>query len=406
MKIIDRDNIIKLVKEFGESFYILDSDVFTNNYKELLSSFKKFYPNTNIAYSYKTNYIPKLVTIVNSLGGFAEVVSEMELELALKVGVPYNKIVWNGPVKNIDRVKNFLLNGGTVNIDSLYELMNICKSIDRNNSINIGLRCNFDIGDNVLSRFGIDVNSEEFDDFFKVLLNNKNINLIALHSHFANRNPKYWCNRTNGLIEIYDRVVSIYNIKPRYLDLGGAMYGKLPIEIQEALHVDDIHYDEYAAKSASIFADKFKDIEDKPWLYVEPGTAIAANCMRYICRIETIKRIRDKIIITTNGSQKNISMNGINPPISIIRMSNDYIECNNANIGGYTCIESDYLCKNFSGKVNVGDYIIIENCGSYSVVMKPPFIEPNVPIIDISGKRIELVKRKESFNDIFNSYVY
>ena len=406
MKIIDKENIIQLVKEFGESFYILDSDVFTSNYKELLNSFKKFYPNTNIAYSYKTNYIPKLVKIVNSIGGFAEVVSEMELELALKVGVPYNKIVWNGPVKNIDRVKNFLLNGGTVNIDSLYELMNICKSIDRNNSINIGLRCNFDIGDNVLSRFGIDVNSEEFDDFFKVLLNNRNINLIALHSHFANRNPKYWCNRTNGLIEIYDRVVNTYNIKPRYLDLGGAMYGKLPIEIQEALHVDDIHYDEYAAKSASIFADKFKDTEDKPWLYVEPGTAIAANCMRYICRIETIKRIRDKIIITTNGSQKNISMNGINPPISIIRMSNDYIECNNANIGGYTCIESDYLCKNFSGKVNVGDYIIIENCGSYSVVMKPPFIEPNVPIIDISGERIELVKRKENFNDIFNTYVY
>lgn len=406
MKIINRKNISQLVDEFGESFYLLDTDVFISNYNELLSSFRKYYPNTNIAYSYKTNYIPKLVSTVNLLGGFAEVVSEMELELALRIGVPYNKIVWNGPVKSISKEMEFLVCGGVVNIDSLLELKNICKIVDKNVNVNIGLRCNYDVGDNVLSRFGIDVYGDDFYEFFNILLENKNINLVGLHAHFANRNPDFWVNRTIGLIDVYNHIVNEYGIMPKYLDLGGAMCGKLPIEIQNALDVSDIQYYEYAAKSAAIFANRFENKETKPWLYIEPGTAVAASCMRYVCKIETIKQIKNKTIITVNGSQKNISMSGINPPITIIRMNDDYIECKDADIAGYTCIESDYLYKNFSGKVNVGDYIVFESCGSYSVVMKPPFIKPNVPIIDISGDKVELLKRKENFDDVFNSYVF
>lgn len=406
MKPVNKENISELVNQFGESFYLLDTDDFVSNYNELLSSFKKYYPNTNIAYSYKTNYIPKIVSTVNSLGGFAEVVSEMELALALKVGVPYDKIVWNGPVKDMAEVKNFLISGGTVNIDSLFELEGICKSIGKDVSINIGLRCNYDIGDGVLSRFGIYYESNEFNEFFSTLLKYKNISLNTLHAHFAKRDPKYWIDRTNGLINIYNSIVYKYNIKPQRLDLGGGMFGKLPVEIQKVLHIGDIQYDEYAAKSASIFNERFKDSADKPWLFIEPGTALIASCMRYVCKVETIKEINGKTFITVKGSQKNISMNGINGPISIIRVSDDYIECQNADIAGYTCIESDYLYKNFSGKINVGDYIVFESCGSYSIVMKPPFIMPNVPIIDISGNNVELVKRAEVFNDIFGTYIF
>lgn len=406
MKPLNKENISELVNQFGESFYLLDTDDFVSNYNELLSSFRKYYPNTNIAYSYKTNYVPKVVSTVNSLGGYAEVVSEMELALALKVGVPYDKIVWNGPIKDASEVKDFLTRGGTVNIDSLLELENVCKSIGKDANINIGLRCNYDIGDGVLSRFGIDSNGKEFDEFFNILLKYKNINLVTLHAHFAKRNPKYWTDRTNGLIDIYNKIVDKYNIRPQRLDLGGGMFGKLPVEIQKVLQVGDIQYDEYATKSAFIFNERFKDSADKPWLFIEPGTALVASCMRYVCKVETIKEIKRKTIITVNGSQKNISMNGVNPPISIIRMSNDYIECKNADIAGYTCIESDYLYTDFSGKINVGDYIVFESCGSYSIVMKPPFIKPNVPIVDISGDKAELIKRQETFNDIFNSYIF
>ena len=69
------EEIKQLSEKVGDAFYMLDSKQFRENFIELKSEFSKIYSNFNIAYSYKTNYTPKLCRIVNELGGFAEVVS-------------------------------------------------------------------------------------------------------------------------------------------------------------------------------------------------------------------------------------------------------------------------------------------------------------------------------------------
>ena len=48
----------KLNKVNAEAAYILKSNVFENEYELLLNSFKEYYNKVNIAYSFKTNYIP------------------------------------------------------------------------------------------------------------------------------------------------------------------------------------------------------------------------------------------------------------------------------------------------------------------------------------------------------------
>ena len=50
--------------------------------------------------------------------------------------------------------------------------------------------------------------------------------------------------------------------------------------------------------------------------------------------------------------------------------------------------------------------IVISNCGSYSLVMKPPFILPNFPILDISEGETEVIKRGETFDDLFHTFYY
>lgn len=75
------------------SFYLLDSEQFQKNFIELRDTFRSIYPNFNIAYSYKTNYTPKFCKLVDKMGGYAEVVSEMEMEIALRCGVKHNRII-------------------------------------------------------------------------------------------------------------------------------------------------------------------------------------------------------------------------------------------------------------------------------------------------------------------------
>ena len=116
------EKINEICKIYGDAYYLLDSKQFKKNFVELKESFSKIYSNFNIAYSYKTNYTPKFCRIVNELGGYAEVVSDMEMEIALRIGVSPEKIIWNGPYKNLKKVEELLLIGGTVNLDSEYEL--------------------------------------------------------------------------------------------------------------------------------------------------------------------------------------------------------------------------------------------------------------------------------------------
>ena len=406
---LNKTNLNKIEKEYGEAFYILDLDTFKENFLNLKNEFSKIYSNFNIAYSYKTNYIPKVVEAINDLDGYAEVVSEMELDIALKSKVLPSKIIWNGPVKNENRVNELLLSGGTVNIDNIFEIENIEKLAKEHQDkiFNIGIRCNFDVGDDVISRFGLEPDSEDFDKICKIILNYSNINLIGIQCHFAKRNAEYWKARAEGMIKIYELLTKKYKLFPKHIDLGGGLYGIMPNELRKQLGIKEYSFKDYANQAATCFKEHFKDKDNKPLLLIEPGSALAGNCLKFVCKVKSIKKVHNKYIANVIGSQKNISMNGINPPMRIISNNNTEKSYENIDIAGYTCIESDYIYKNYSGKLGVGDYIVIDNCGSYSIVMKPPFILPNFPVIYIDNfENIEVIKRKEKFEDLFNTYVF
>ena len=74
---------------------------------------------------------------------------------------------------------------------------------------------------------------------------------------------------------------------------------------------------------------------------------------------------------------------------------------------GYTCIEGDVLSKGVRGPLAAGDFVVFSNVGSYSIVMKPPFILPSVPIImqSIEGED-RIVKRAETNDFLFENFVF
>ena len=83
----------------GSPFYVVDRQKFEANFNGLTSAFTSRYQLFVLAYSYKTNYIPYLCKIIKQKGGWAEVVSRMEYDLALKIGQKPENIIFNGPVK-------------------------------------------------------------------------------------------------------------------------------------------------------------------------------------------------------------------------------------------------------------------------------------------------------------------
>lgn len=401
---MDKQIIEQLRTEYGEAFYLLDSAQFRMNFAELKTAFNNIYPNWNIAYSYKTNYTPKLCKIVNELGGYAEVVSEMELEIAKRVGCKMDRVIWNGPIKKVPIMEQFLLDGGTINIDSIEELEQV-KDIHNRHAdklIHVGIRCNYDVNDGVVSRFGFDIDGAEFMEAVKFATTTKNVKFINFQCHFAKRQIAYWPARAKGMVELIDRL----GIIPERIDIGGGLFGKMADSLRAQFSCEIPDYEAYAQAAAQVFADYFADKDVKPELLIEPGSAVVGDCMKFIGTVKTIKNVRGKWIATVLGSQKNISMTGINPPMEVIAMGGEQKEYKDLDFVGFTCIEGDVLYHNYTGKLAHQDAIVISNCGSYSLVMKPPFILPNFPVLDISEGKTEVIKRAENFDDLFHTFVF
>ena len=397
-----RETIDSLRKEYGDAFYLLDSKQFRTNFLELKEAFQSIYPNFNIAYSYKTNYTPKLCKIIDELGGYAEVVSEMEAELALRIGVEPHNIIWNGPIKNPSELERFMLLGGVVNIDSTDDLEIIKAIIDshRECNFNLGVRVNYDVGDGVISRFGFDTDSDDFRECLKYILSTQNVELTNIQCHFAKRNVEYWPARTKGMVELIDKI----GVVPKRIDLGGGLFGKMEESLKKQFSTTIPNYEDYAKAAATVFKDRFGD--NGPELIIEPGSALVGDCMKFVGTVKTIKQVKGKWFASVLGSQKNISMSGVNPPLEIVHMGQKTVKYDNLDIVGFTCIEGDVIYKNYCGELAKEDAVIISNCGSYSIVMKPPFILPNFPVLDISEGKVEIIKQKESFDDIFHTFVY
>lgn len=400
--------IADLNKVYGDAFYLLHTAQFERNIVELKKAFTNIYPKFNIAYSYKTNYIPKLCKIIDRLGGYAEVVSDMEMEIALRIGVLPEKIIWNGPYKKAKKVQELLFTGGIVNIDSAYEIemiRGIAKQ-NPNKTLKVGIRCNFDINDGVTSRFGFDIESEDFQRVLEFVNTTSNIHLSGMQCHFATRALETWRPRAEGMLKLLD----VLEITPEHIDLGGGMYGKMSDSLKEQFSSYIPTYSEYAEVVAPLFAEHYGKLpyEQQPLLLLEPGSALVGDCMSFISKVLNIKDVRGKAIATLLGCIYNINptLNTKNPPITVFHMGGEEKEYSDLDFGGFTCIESDYLYRHYSGSLAKNDMVMFGNVGSYSVVLKPPFILPNFPVLEINGDEVEVIKKAETFDDLFNTYVF
>lgn len=406
--------ILSLAEVHGPSFYLVDIEKFRENFSNLLGAFKTHYSKTKIAYSYKTNYLPNLCAAVDQLGGYAEVVSKMEMELAQRLNIIDSNIFFNGPIKDPEAVRLLLTHGGTVNIDSLDEFTTIITWLEdaQVGPISLGIRCNFDVTGDSNSRFGLDPRSGTFKQIMDQCHRHPKINLTGFHCHFASRAIGSWTSRASMMVEFLQQVPDEIFSGLKQVSMGGGMSGEMPDEMQQQLRHPIPTFEEYALASAEPFAQLIKQRGAlcEPELIIEPGTALAANAVNFICSVASIKDIRGESVITTSGSVYNVNPtpNRINVPIRIIPKSGtrEVKNVSDARLVGFTCIETDCLYRGFSGQIAVGDLLWLEQVGAYSIVMKPPFILPNVAIIEFDRRtdNTRIIKRAETFDDVFSTY--
>jgi diaminopimelate decarboxylase len=335
----------------------------------------------------------------------------MEFDLARSLGIDGEHIVYNGPCKSVQSIQNAIECKALVNIDSIqdYRCIKAIAMEKHKKEIVVGIRCNFLIEQRERSRFGLDVDSQDFHEVVDGIRSTGNLMLGGLHCHFPDRDLESFRLRSLGLLEVARR---LFPKAPGYLDIGGGFFGELPLALLSLYKIPPPTFAEYAAVAGSIFAKAYGDIESPPTLFIEPGTALVANTFRFYTRVLNIRNAGSKNIATVAGSIQNISPHAksMHLPVRVLRndFSSGTLECEQEfDIGGYTCMESDYLTKGMRTALKVGDVIEYSNVGSYSIVMKPPFILPSVPILMLSepDRSIRVIKHKEEAKDLLQRFV-
>ena len=287
-KVISREN----------SAFIIDERKFENNLISLRSSFLNNYPEVHIGYSYKTNYIPSICRTAHKLGCWAEVVSSMEVDMALIHLFDKSNIIYNGPIKSLDSIRKVIEVGGIINIDDFHDIEKIEQLLMANNfknlEVKIALRLNSSF-DSQPSRFGIEI--ERINEFLIRIDDNPYLKLIGYHIHLPFRSIESFEFRMKCII----KVLNIHGSRPlEYINVGGGFFGDINSQLAKNLNIQNIPtYSDYGQIIGQVLSEYFSKIKLKNWpkLFIEPGSCVVADSMWFLSRIHAVKKLNKKRII-------------------------------------------------------------------------------------------------------------
>lgn len=399
---------IELLSQFGSPLYVFDDKAFVENYNHLCDAFRREYENYVPGYSYKTNYTPHICKLVKRLGGYAEVVSDMELYVAKKIGYENSKIIYNGPCKG-EMMEEHILNGGISNIDNEAEAIRVIELAKRHPSKNlkIGIRINTDIGAGFVSRFGVETDSETMERVVIMIKAQPNLKLVGLHMHVSRaRYIEAWQKRIDNILEAADKYI---DDTPEYIDLGSGMFADMENYLKNQFTIKVPSFEEYAKVVAGTMAKHYTNSEKKPTLMSEPGTTVVSRYISLITTVKAVKEVRGRNIAVVDCDIHNAgeTCQMMKVPYTHVKCGEGEVSQAPVDITGFTCLEQDNLFKDFPDVVKVGDVLELRNIGGYSVVYKPPFIQPCCAMVAIKEDgTTKLIKRKETFEDIFQTYKF
>lgn len=399
----------ELDEKYGSPFYIMQTDVYEENVKAFAAAFRRRYEKLIVGYSFKTNYVPALCLRAKQLGCYAEVVSDMEMDLAMSLG--FENIIFNGPIKRDGALVRAIQVGAIINIDAEYEVDFLCQYYHEHpeKEIKAGLRLNIMLsdehGNSVVQnglrcgRFGFpsDILSRNIQK-----LRDAGIKIISVHGHTSSSDRAVINYQVIG--DYMLRVCEDYELNDiEYFDIGGGYFGAAP----EGLDLTGRpKYEDYA----NIIIDSVEKSEwfkkRKPYIVIEPGSSVVSNVFKYYTKVYQIKHIGEKNFVVVDGTVFDVkpTMHSNNLPHVVISDKNDGSK-DLYDVVGSTCMEKDVILKDVALKgLKTGDYIEIRGVGAYTICLTPTFINYLAPIISVEKDGMKVVRRRQQLEDILTIY--
>ena len=405
-KEIDGAPVEELVERFGSPLFVFSEKRLRQKFRELKSAFTLRYPNVEFSWSYKTNYLDAICAILHSEGETAEVVSEFEYEKARRLGVPGDRIIYNGPYKPLDSLKKAVLEGARINVDHFEEIADleeVARELGR--KVKVGIRLNMDTGIRPQwSRFGFNLESGQAMDAVKRIAAGGLLELNGLHCHIGTfiLDPRAYEIEVKKMVEFAYRVEDEFGFKIEYLDVGGGFPSRNRLKgvyLPPDVAVPSV--DEFAEKICGALLSSLRP-GDYPKLILESGRAIVDEAGFLITTVHASKRMPD-------GRRAYVLDAGVNILFTAFWYHFNVEVDREVSGPAEPCILYGPLCMNIDvvddgahlPPLPRGCRLILSPVGAYNVTQWMQFIRyrPAVVLIGQDGQ-VELIREAEELKDI------
>jgi len=371
-----------------------------------------------IGYSYKTNPLPSVLRALHDMGAWAEVISHFELWLALKLGVPPERIIYNGPAKSDQGLRVAIERGVRLisidNLDEIDRIAGIARALDRRPSI--GVRLVSSVGWS--GQFGHGIANGEAAEAFSRLMAQPHLDPCGLHVHLGtglHDIGKYLQAITEAL-EFARELHATRGLSMRFLDFGGGFgvptvrpldqwdtrlmalgYPPGPIDPASVPRIEG-----FAAAIVDRVSQYYPAGSPRPALLFEPGRAITSSGQTLLLSVLAVKPARagPRRVILDGG--KNITIPTgyeLHELFPASRMNERYDSVN--QFYGPLCHPGDVLLrwKRFPS-VRAGDVVALMDAGAYFIPNQMNFSNPRPAAVMAYDDRCEVVRDRETFDDV------
>ena len=423
---------VDLTGIYGTPLHVVDEHRLASAAEDFLNSFTDVYPGQVSAhYAFKCNPVPGVISIIRKRGFKAEVMSEFELNLALRLGYKGRDIIVNGPFKPESFLSACVENDvRLVIVDSLQELQRLNSIAGRlNKTAGILFRVNPDYTPKGMNKgsatgsrkgcsLGFDLKSGEAVKILDELPGMDHIRFNGYHFHIGTgiRRPDDYRKALEHLKEL---VTETYNrgFEVKIMDTGGgfAVSGSWEMTTREMLlyqAMDRLPSTENKRDKPG-FIDFAREVTKGislifpeghwPELITEPGRCIASPGQVLLLGVHQVKeRSGLKKWLTTDGGIGTVTMptfyeyHEVFLCNDVSRPRTEYV-----NINGPGCFASDMVYRNkLMPDVKPGEVLAIMDSGAYFTSWESNFGFPRPAVIAVADGKHRLLRRRETFEDM------
>lgn len=371
----------------------------------------------DVSFSYKTNAVPGVLRELHELGAGAEVISEQELWLALKLGVPGERIIYNGPAKSRSSLMTAVMQGALININHVEEIHRIehaAQAIGR--PARVGVRITTELMWS--GQFGCSLSDGMASAAITTARTSNHLRLEALHFHQG----ALMRTRQDLAIALYSVCSALRSIRnetgfsPSTLDLGGSLAAHhvapispakrklarvadvpirplapsdpLPLQAYREMLIETLR-NHYAGEGLPL-----------PRLIIEPGRALTSSAQILLTSVLDVKK--------TSGRCYGILDAGVNlaPELGdqfhwVLPVSGCREETHQYRLVGPICSPHDIIADCWLGPhLQQGDLLAIMNTGAYFLAFSSSMAFPQPAIVAVDNDQIRIVRRAETFEDM------